>query len=116
MVERFNNILIVELDFMEDAMVLVEQLLQERFSCEEITNYVFRENKAVFDSEISSFKDFSSQLAGFNPDLPPDCLPDKILPFFEEFLKKTVKKRQYPGAVTERILLGAKKTIKFLKM
>ena len=88
----------VELEDTEKNVLGMVEYYSKRFELDEITPYVWMENKALLLKEINCVKELEKDLAEWVPD--EDKPAKEVLEDLLAFLKKLVKGRGYPELVT----------------
>ena len=91
------KILKVELEEVENDVAALEQFYEQRFRKDEITNYVWQENKALLAEEICCVKHLVKDLEAWKP--PEAVGADDLLSLIRDFLYSLIDARRYPGLV-----------------
>ncbi len=101
LLNKFISIFRIELeDLREDINDLIE-LLEKRKDCQEITNYVYMENKGVLLNEIASVEelvDSISTIDAYQYESVEEMIAD-----VHQMIDTRIKERDFPGVVRDLV-------------
>jgi hypothetical protein len=100
---------------MEDSygdVLYLSGVNETRFKTNEITNYVYNENKAFLDHEASGFKELIAYIGALNADEYRDV--EEMALEVDTLLKKRIEEQDNPQAVYGIISRKIKKVLKYI--
>ena len=103
----------VELEEAENNILGLLEYYSQRFDNQEITNYVWKENRALLKKEIGCVKELERDLAGWDSHGVSD--PMILLGNLTQYLKNLVTERCYPELVRLVIDRTSEKVSRYLK-
>lgn len=103
----------VELEETENDIISLLEYYAKRLEKDEITPYVWKENRALLEKEISCVKELESDIASWQPEAGHDAA--EVLVELQEFLNRLVKERGYPELVTLVIDRIASKVSRYME-
>lgn len=112
-VRKFFGILRLELEDVEDDLETLIRVWQHRNAEGQVTEYVLKNNSALFRHEINSIKDF---IAGLNAEKAEDFADiGAAIRHIEEELPGKVKEFDYPHVVVDVVQRKMEKVRRFLE-
>lgn len=112
-VEHFYKLFSIELEYLMEDIQNLESYAEQRLKRAEITDYVFKENRVIFESEIRALQDFlplvkKTELCGADElSLSVACLKDQI---------KTLRlEKGFPEAIEPLIFGKMDKIVRFIE-
>lgn len=96
-IQRMVKVVRIEFEEIENDVSSLERYYEKRFENDEITNYVWRENRALLEKELACVRRLARDLDDFR--IPEDTGPEEVLKLLEVFLHKIIEERSYPGVV-----------------
>jgi PP-loop superfamily ATP-utilizing enzyme len=111
--KKFISILRAELEDLIEDIELLMSVEKERFAKNEITNYVYMENTALFKNEIACLNDFIRLAAGIRLE-DFDSL-EKLGSYIEEEFKNRRQEHEYQQAVMSFVSRKIAKVINYVR-
>lgn len=108
------KVLQLELKEVEYDLQGLKELYANRHDRSEITHYVFLENTAVLQSELSSIHQVGTLLEDF--DIETLQAPHDFLNSIDEYIKVEIEKRQFSNAIYNFVKLKLAKVSKYVDM
>ena len=103
----------VELEETENDILSLLEYYAGRLKKDEITPYVWKENRALLEKEISCVKKLETDVASWQPEEGRNAT--EVLADLRGYLNNLVKERGYPGLVTLVIDKIAKKITRYME-
>ena len=113
-VRKFIGILTVELaDMQEDVAALIAEARHKRLE-EKCTEYVFKENRALYECEIAALKDIAGEIAsrGLEATDSVEAAVESIM----DFVPKLVHEKNYPAYTVDLFTRKVEKIGRFVEM
>ena len=108
------QVLQLELKEVENDLNGLKELYSNRHDSSEITNYVFLENTAGLQSELTSIHHIGTILN--NIEIDKNQTPHELLDSIDDYIKLEISKRQYSQAIYNFAKLKLVKVSKYLDM
>jgi hypothetical protein len=112
LLNRFLDILLIELDGLQNDLIDLIQLEKERLQRHEITNYVFQENKGLMLNEMTCFKTLMGKLRELDTSRYGDV--KEMVADVEEQIRKRTEECAYPQVVFNLVKRRIDKVYHFL--
>ena len=103
----------IELEETETNVLSLLEYYAKRLEKDEITPYVWKENRALLEKEISCVKELEKDVATWQPEAGLDAA--EVLVELQDFLIRLVKERGYPELVTLVIDRIASKVSRYME-
>ncbi len=111
---RFIGILKIELEDLEEDINDLLELCQKRKNSQEITNYVYLENKSLLLNEIAGIKSLIDNLG--NLDTRQFRCQDEMFQEIDGLIHSRTRDCAFPEAVYSLVKRRLDKVIQFLKL
>jgi hypothetical protein len=109
---RFLDILIIEIGDLENDLIDLIQLAQDRLQRHEITNYVFLENKGLLLNEMSCLKTLMDALRPLDTSRYSDV--KEMMADLQERIRKRAEECGYPEVVFNLVKRRIDKVYRYL--
>ena len=97
--QKFLNILKIELLDLEEDISILEELYRQREKNREITSYVLMENIIVIQQELRGIHSLVDSMAGISPEVYSDL--DDLVADLDNRFKEQLADRQIPAAMMD---------------
>jgi hypothetical protein len=91
----------------------LKESYEKKFKNEEVTSYVYNENKSFLSQEITGLKGFLSLIGTFSPE---NKTPEELATSIRDVVQQRLKGYEDPEAVYLIVNKKLEKTLKYLKL